>query len=64
MILKTKVFLTNYSSNGSQLEIIIYSSEVCLEDFPGGTVVKNLPANSGDVGLSPGAGRFHMPWSN
>ena len=29
--------------------------------FPGGTVVKNLPANAGDVrnvGLIPGLGRF------
>ena len=25
--------------------------------FPGGRVVKNLPANAGDVGLSPGSGR-------
>ena len=24
--------------------------------FPGGTVVKNLPANAGDVGLIPGTG--------
>ena len=32
--------------------------------FPGGTVVKNLPANSGNMGSSPGLGRFHMPWSN
>ena len=28
-----------------------------LEGFPGGTVVKNLPANAGDVGLIPGSGR-------
>ena len=33
-------------------------------DFPGGTVVKNPPANAGDMGLSPGPGRSHMPWSN
>ena len=33
-------------------------------DFPGGTVVKNLPANAGDTGSSPGPGRSHMPWSN
>ena len=33
-------------------------------DFPGGTVVKNPPANAGDTGSSPGPGRFHMPWSN
>ena len=25
--------------------------------FPGGTVVKNLPANAGDEGLIPGSGR-------
>ena len=33
-------------------------------DFPGGTVVKNLPANAGDTGSIPGLGRSHMPWSN
>ena len=30
-------------------------------DFPGGAVVKNLPANAGDTGLSPAPGRSHMP---
>ena len=35
-----------------------------LWDFPGGAVVKNLPANSGGMGLSPGPGRSHMPQSN
>ena len=35
-----------------------------LRDFPGGTVVKNPPANAGDTGSSPGPGRSHMPWSN
>ena len=33
-------------------------------DFPGGTVVKNPPANAGDMGSSPGPGRSHMPRSN
>ena len=33
-------------------------------DFPGGAVVKNLPANAGDTGLSPGPGGYHMPQSN
>ena len=28
-----------------------------LEGFPGGSVVKNLPANAGDVGSIPGSGR-------
>ena len=26
--------------------------------FPGGSVVKNLPANAGDTGLIPGSGIF------
>ena len=34
------------------------------EGFPGGAVVKNLPANAGDTGSSPGPGRSHMPRSN
>ena len=33
-------------------------------DFPGGAVVKNPPANAGDMGSSPGPGRSHIPWSN
>ena len=33
-------------------------------DFPGGPVVKNLPASEGDTGLIPGPGRSHMLWSN
>ena len=32
--------------------------------FPGGAVVKDLPANPGDTGSSPGLGRSHMPRSN
>ena len=42
-------------------EIIFVKSK---GDFPGGAVVKNLPANAGDTGSSPGPGRPHMPWSN
>ena len=34
------------------------------QGFPGGTVVKNPPANEGDMGSSPSPGRSHMPWSN
>ena len=34
------------------------------EDFPGGPVVKNRPANAGDTGLTPGPGRFHRLRSN
>ena len=32
--------------------------------FPAGAVVKNPPANAGDMGLIPGPGRSHVPWSN
>ena len=32
--------------------------------FPGGAVVKTLPANAGDTGSSPGPGRSHMLQSN
>ena len=32
--------------------------------FPGGAVVKNLPANARDTGSSPGLGRSHMLQSN
>ena len=32
--------------------------------FPGGSVIKNLLANAGDVGSIPGPGRSHMSQSN
>ena len=32
--------------------------------FPGGSVLKNLPANAGDTGSIPDPRRFQMPWSN
>ena len=35
-----------------------------MVDFPGGPVVKNLPANAGDTGLIPGPGRSHTPQGN
>ena len=31
------------------------------KDFPGGSVVKNLPSSAGDVGSVLGPRRFHMP---
>ena len=35
-----------------------------MKDFPGGPVVENLPAKTGDMGTIPGLGRFHMPRGN
>ena len=34
------------------------------QGFPSGSGVMNPPANAADMGLSPGAGRSHMPRSN
>ena len=31
---------------------------ICQRDFPGGSVVKNPPANAGDTGSIPGLGRY------
>ena len=31
-----------------------------VRDFPGGTVVKNPPANAGDTGSIPDLGRSHI----
>ena len=47
---------------------VLFSTQVLnktdIQDFPGGTVVKNPPANTGDTGSSPGPGRSHVPQSN
>ena len=34
------------------------------QDFPGGAVVKNPPANAGDMGSIPGPGGSHIQRSN
>ena len=33
---------------------------ILVVDFPGGTAVKNPPANAGDTGSIPGPGISHM----
>ena len=35
-----------------------------FQDTPGGLVVENLPAKTGDTDSIPDPGRFHMPRSN
>ena len=42
----------------------VLQSKIKWWGFPGGAVIKNLPANAGDIGLSPGAERSHMLRSN
>ena len=51
----------NGDHNNTYLNIVL---KIKWNDFPGGTVVKNPPANAGDTGSSPGPGRSHMPRSN
>ena len=36
----------------------LQAAKLTYRDFPGGAVVKNLPANTGDTGLSPGSGKI------
>ena len=50
--------LNRFTSLASWIKIL------CRGGFPGGTVVKNPPANAGDTGSSPGPGRSHVLWSN
>ena len=38
--------------------------KITAKDFPGGSVVKNQPANAGDTDSIPGLGRSHMLQNN
>ena len=51
------VYYVNYTSKKK-------TKQEYKRDFPGSTVVKNLPASAGDMGWSPGPGGSHMPRSN
>ena len=52
--------------NISEINIaeIKHNMKCYLGGFPGGSVVKNPPANAEDMSLIPGSGRSHMPQSN
>ena len=39
------------------IHLLIFILYWSIVDFPGGSVVKNLSVNAGDVGLIPGSGR-------
>ena len=45
-------------------ECLSVKYKITFSGFPGGAVVKDPPANAGDMGSSPGPGRSHMPRSN
>ena len=64
----TFIFKKETSSDALQLprhrrKIKMLLNRVVL-GFPGGSVVKSLPAKAGDLGLIPGLGRSHMPQSS
>ena len=39
-------------------DIFLYTFLLYIFGFPGGSVVKNLPANAGDAGSIPGLGSY------
>ena len=47
-----------------KLELIKFSEENMSKakrlSFPGGSVIRNQPANAGDMGLLPDPGRSHL----
>ena len=57
---------TSWQRNNRNLQLtyFFFNLNAFDLDFPGGIVVKNLPANTGDMSLIPGLGRFHMLQSN
>ena len=44
--------------------MIVKKKKNGLEDFAGGPVVRNPPANAGDTGWIPGPGKSDMPWGD
>ena len=43
--------------NSNYPNVFYFINLILPRSFPGGSVVWNLPANAGDVGLMPGLGR-------
>ena len=56
--------ILNVFRDDIRIKLEITNKKYIGRGFPGGAVVENLPANAGDMGLSPGLGRSHMPRSN
>ena len=62
------------SLNGAHVDVLLRLDHLGTWDktrrknlslgFLGGSVVKNPPANAGDLGSIPDLGRAHGPWSN
>ena len=44
--------------------IMIIFKKLVVWGFPGGSVLKNPPANAGEMGSIPDLGRSHVPWNH
>ena len=59
------VLLSLFSTQQKQKQTKLYFSLKKKKwGFPGGAVVRNPPANAGDMGSTPGPGRSHMRQNN
>ena len=61
-----KTLETPCSSSSGHREAYLFklSKNLQRRGLPGGSVVKNPPANAGDMGSVPSLGRSHVPWSS
>ena len=59
MYISSAVWCTFQEHTSSRIVLcVLYCRVPCSLGFPSSSVVKNLPANAGDVGSIPGSGRF------
>ena len=57
-VLGCKALINNHTVSKIQMHFRLpFPERYCTLAFPGGSVVKDLPLNAGDVGLIPGSGR-------
>ena len=66
LILLQLIILLNVADESSFIftYLAYISLEYTIEGLPGGSVVRNSPANAGDMGLIHGPERSHMPQNN
>ena len=53
-----------HTSKSRIVKVQVSKQKWRLSGFPGGSVVRNPPANAGDMSAIPGPGRPYLPWSS